>query len=606
MGVFVPVSAIFPEVASDFAMFCSLVRSLSRTDTLFWCARLNLLVSNPENNNHIDKQEYAIRLFFDDEEIRRLNSFATEHGGADGVSVFLRAQLLELIRWTCLLAEDHPDDGKTFEDPAVRRRFVQAAMIASDIWATRIYEGRLLSTGNVSEDRRRAMAAMRQGVSANTLATELMQVLARGVSIYCESFQRGYKDADREFYAATGLTLEQYMACLCAITIHFARVAPESAQQNPGIFSIEAIKNGLSAEMALAIDRYINLESQTADDLRAALWGTGHADRLSGAEPFDHTPLRERPIFRTADGRAIILDQVFFGDKTSVGPLFALVKAVHASGGRNRVNTVFGAFGAAFESYVNELLRKMYPPLSAPLLDRFTCNPHGVTKSGDDVEVADALLLYIDEAVLFETKGVFVREDATQHDGIDAYLIELRKKYGVGAGGPKDRRAKGAGQLAKSIHRLAERELTLAVPDWKWVRIVYPVLVVYDTALSSPGHAEFFQEEFARALEPDDTFASGYMRKVSLRVAPLTVMTIEDLEVLESSVRNFQLVDLLKDYACTTRGGVRMSLRDFMASVQNKYKFIHSKELADRAIKALEETGRALFPEINFPNGETS
>jgi len=35
VGVYVPVSAIFPEVSSDFATFCRLVRSLSRTDTLY-------------------------------------------------------------------------------------------------------------------------------------------------------------------------------------------------------------------------------------------------------------------------------------------------------------------------------------------------------------------------------------------------------------------------------------------------------------------------------------------------------------------------------------------------------------------------------------------
>jgi hypothetical protein len=125
VGVFVPVSAIYPEVTSDFATFCSLVRSLSRTDTLFWCARLNLILSNPENRDRIGKQEYVIRRFLDDDQIEHLRRFAAEHGGADGVAVFLRAQLLELMRWTCLLAEDHPNDGETFEDPDVRRTFLR-------------------------------------------------------------------------------------------------------------------------------------------------------------------------------------------------------------------------------------------------------------------------------------------------------------------------------------------------------------------------------------------------------------------------------------------------------------------------------------------------
>ncbi len=119
---------------------------------------------------------------------------------------------------------------------------MQAALIASDIWSTRTYGGKFLSTENVLEGRRHALAAIRQGVSANTLAVELMPVLARGVSIYRESFQRGYKDADSEFRAATGLSLDQYMACIYALIIHFARVDPQNAEKNPGAFAWTASK----------------------------------------------------------------------------------------------------------------------------------------------------------------------------------------------------------------------------------------------------------------------------------------------------------------------------------------------------------------------------
>ena len=607
VGVFVPVSAIFPEVTSDFATFCSLVRSLSRTDTLFWCARLNLILSNPQNRNWISKQNYAIRHFFDDEQIARLNGFAAEHGGADGVAVFLRAQFLEMIRWVCLLTEDHANDGETFEDPDVRRRFVQAALIASDIWGTRIYEGKILSTGNVPEARRRAMAAVRQGVSSNASATELMQQLARGISIYRDSFRNAYPAAETEFHSATGISLDQYLTCICGIAIHFMNITPENAAQTPGGFQPDTLGTNLVPEMAHALKRCIALESQTADELRAALWnGKSHLDELTETEPFDYKPLRERPILTTPDGRAIILDPVFFSEKTSVGPLFTIVKAVATSG--RDFKPVFVAFGAAFEAYVNGLLRAMYPSASPPLQDRLICNPHAVLGK-DDVEFADACMFDAAEAVLFEAKGVFVREDSTQGDNIDAYLNELRKKYGASAGSREkrhDRLVKGAAQLARSIRRLAAGELTPAGPDWQRVRSIYPVLVVYDVSLGSPGHAEFFEEEFARALDADDVGPSGYMQKGPLAIAPLTVMTIEDLENLESSVQHFRLVDFLRDYACTTRGGVRLSLRDFMASVQKKYRFIYSKELADRAIKVLEETGRMMFPGMTLPSEETA
>ncbi len=94
VGIYVPVSAIFPEVTADFATFCSLVQSLSRTDTLFWCARLNLILSNPENSNSHSKQDYAVGLFLDHDEVEHLNRFVAEHRQSSSVAVFLRPQLL--------------------------------------------------------------------------------------------------------------------------------------------------------------------------------------------------------------------------------------------------------------------------------------------------------------------------------------------------------------------------------------------------------------------------------------------------------------------------------------------------------------------------------
>jgi hypothetical protein len=127
---YVPFSAIFPGERSDFASFCAMVRSLSRTDAIFWCARLNLIVSNPQNTDEGSKQRYCIEHFCDAREIERGTQFAKEHPGA---RPFFREQLLELMRWACLLADDLPEDGQTFEDPEMRRRFLKAALMAADL-----------------------------------------------------------------------------------------------------------------------------------------------------------------------------------------------------------------------------------------------------------------------------------------------------------------------------------------------------------------------------------------------------------------------------------------------------------------------------------------
>jgi hypothetical protein len=113
--VYVPLSAIFPQEPADFAAFCATVRTLSRTDTIFWCARLNLIVSNPQNADEGSKQRYCIGHFFDAQEIERGKDFAKEYPSA---TPFYREQLLELMRWVCLLADDLPNDGQTFRGRA--------------------------------------------------------------------------------------------------------------------------------------------------------------------------------------------------------------------------------------------------------------------------------------------------------------------------------------------------------------------------------------------------------------------------------------------------------------------------------------------------------
>jgi hypothetical protein len=208
-SVYVPLSVAFPGVADDFGSFRSLVQSLSRTDTIFWCARLNLILSNPHNRDERGKQQYAVGQLFDAREIELLNRFMAAHPSA---RVLFREQLLELLRWTCLFSSDQPDDGKTFVDPDVRRRFAQAALMASDLWGGRVYRAGLPLSGDPLGDRRRNMPVLRAGVSAR--APDATRVLVRGDAFYQGAFQEGYSEADAEFLKAVGLTMDEYMACL--------------------------------------------------------------------------------------------------------------------------------------------------------------------------------------------------------------------------------------------------------------------------------------------------------------------------------------------------------------------------------------------------------
>ena len=134
-GIYVPVHEVFPGTEPSLPLFTSLLGRLSLTDVLFWCARLNHVLTSRSNFTHEQKQEFGVHQFFSPGEIAKLERFfAAQHCPPGAVTVFFRGQVLELVRWATLFCDDHPDDETTFEDPEVRRTFAQACLIASDFW----------------------------------------------------------------------------------------------------------------------------------------------------------------------------------------------------------------------------------------------------------------------------------------------------------------------------------------------------------------------------------------------------------------------------------------------------------------------------------------
>ena len=174
IGIFLPVSEVFPGTESDFETFKSLLSNLSRSDSLFWCARINIIISDPEMD-HISKQNAGLGLFFTKEEIDKVNDYARKNGGAKRVTIFFRGQILELIRWIVLFCNDFPGDGTTFENPSVRQNFAKVLLIAGDIWSKHVFgEDRFSLDGGMKIARKRALGAIRKSVEATSPTQSLI------------------------------------------------------------------------------------------------------------------------------------------------------------------------------------------------------------------------------------------------------------------------------------------------------------------------------------------------------------------------------------------------------------------------------------------------
>jgi len=59
----VPVSEVFPGTEPTLPVFTSLLSKLSLTGVLFWCGRLNQVLTCRSNLTHAHKQAFGLRQF---------------------------------------------------------------------------------------------------------------------------------------------------------------------------------------------------------------------------------------------------------------------------------------------------------------------------------------------------------------------------------------------------------------------------------------------------------------------------------------------------------------------------------------------------------------
>ncbi|MGA2713764.1 MAG: hypothetical protein ABSG41_11725 [Bryobacteraceae bacterium] len=574
-GVYVPVSVAFPGTLADIDAFLSLLSTLSRTDVVFWCAKINHVLTNASDLNHMQRQAVGVRQFLTPEEAYLIGGFSEEHGGT--VTVFLRGALLEIIRWAVLVCEDHTNDGTTFEDPEVRRTFAKVALIANDIWGSRVY-GRLSLDGGIAAARDRSIGPFRKGVEAGMVAPQLAHSLGRGWEIFHKLIPATNKFFSERFESAAGLNIEEYYACACTLITNLLK--PGSAAS---IFDSTTV--GSNTKNPALLEHFVALESQTLSDLRRALWGDDPVEEILGKDlpVYDYKPLREKPLIRAADGRTIISDPVFMNDKLSVGPLFHALRSCRS----DEVQQMFADFGHAVERHAQAILRRAFPMPVAGLFDPLACGLSGTSSRGERFEI-DAHLNYVTDLILFEVKGTWLREEEFAPENSPSLLRSLYRQYGASEEGRK-----GTAQLARLVTMISSGEWF--GPEFRQVRRILPVLVVQDLLLGAPGFGSFVAAAFDRALGPCERLASGERLKGTMRVTAPIVITIEDLELLEVSVEHFGFREALVDYS--DEYPERMTSFSQFLAISSKYsrQIYGNRHLASASMEALQLAMEQLF-----------
>ncbi|MDQ7780369.1 MAG: hypothetical protein RDV41_11795, partial [Planctomycetota bacterium] len=206
-------------------------------------------------------------------------------------------------------------------------------------------------------------------------------------------------------------------------------------------------------------------------------------------------------------------------------------------------------------------------------------------KSDNKMQVADFLVDYATDIVLIEAKGGTIPDKLVSWNTSSDYLDTLRERYVE----------QGCAQLARTISKLSTGEWNPAGIDISQAQRVFPLLVAHDNVPQAHLHAHFLAGEFRDRLQPDSSENVGWMVKGRFRVAPLTALTIDDLERLESSLGKFSLLDILRAYS-DEHPDRRVSFRNFVAGNPDRFPMVHNKNLASTCERMLCACLRRFFP----------
>src|ERR1051326_3152068 len=93
-NIFIPAAILFPDREHTFSVFRDVLGRLSRTDVLFWCARLNHVLAGTTGLSREQRQAFGLRKFRTQNQLRLLDAYCKVHQRATGdVTIFFRGHL---------------------------------------------------------------------------------------------------------------------------------------------------------------------------------------------------------------------------------------------------------------------------------------------------------------------------------------------------------------------------------------------------------------------------------------------------------------------------------------------------------------------------------
>lgn len=524
----------------------NLVRNLlKRQDPekiLRYCALISLYLWNhadPSTETNLDKRikerqlRIACLLPFTDETRTRIADFLTGDSRTYGAPrsgipklSFTRGQVLEFVRQLAINRENFIKNPAPSEDDLLKLLL---------LCGEKHYEG---LTFEIQDNQ---ILKFIESIEAGSHGIPVIGGIGRAKNLMKDRFLQlmdGSQNLGQTFENRTGLPFNWYV--LCGIACMLMLISKRASGENPS-FTLSDVCEHIP-DLVPYLQKFMDLLSQTPNELfsNATPGIPIESDRFFATHSF-----RNKPLIRFSNGTFAIIDPVAFMESFLTGTIFRLFDP----GNESDAKRFIAYFGDAFEEYCASILKDIFPSIPG-LADRTKFNVKLTGSSGEKAEI-DGLIYYEDTLIVIESKTGFI-PDVSRSLGKN-FLEVVRKKFVEG---------KGIDQLHRNIKIILEN-IVMGSKLFTGIIKIIPILLTYHSELGAPLINKWFSEEFTKKLA-SDTLKGFWMQKGDYRVSNPVVMTLDDLEGLENSLKDISMKEILIEYLKAFQGNPILSFHGFL------------------------------------------
>lgn len=537
-----------------------LISSFNKKATFYMLCMVNSLLSffAHDQKEAIEIQKFLLRIFIEPDLLKLIDKKLNgqpifEH------PVFHRQMLLAMQRRVLLEApEDGPRDPYPQENVEDHHVLGRACLMMNNLLFPPEQEERLRNSGAEGEDERIHGELFVQWLPSAELLNppDPVHSVVRHLEyarIFDEHFAAAFGEGrtlSERFQELTGIELKRFLFFLFNFDLYYRSHSREELIANIALFNVDI--NTVFAKLKITkeeIQAFFGLLTSDVAAFIAAFTNVPEPER--NVQPqFDVRPFRSSPLVYRNESRTIVtcVDPSLLQEKISSGAYYAILNSLNVAEGDEQAEADRERFlkrywGEVFEIYVNARLRDLYP-LEAT---RFYSSPKWDSpKAQRNNEAFDGFLDYGDAVIAMEYKGKYLSLVAKYAGDRELLLADLNERFGKAARQLAERFEIAFNIKAEHRHGFSQRDehnepvVRYSTGCAAKVRRIYPVVIVQDPSLS----IGFANRELKRIFD-----AEIKTRAVDQNlVKPLSLLSIEDLELLIPYLQEVSFTELLDEY----------------------------------------------------------